>query len=172
MAKLKSEGRCVYCGQLVNKRSIGRHLDAHLVKLSIENPAPTAQAFHIRVEAGEMFLELLVDANTSLGKIDTFLRQIWLECCGHLSAFQYKGSYEEIPMSRKAGKAFTTGMTLSYKYDFGSTTELTVKVGASYPLVVKNGIQLLSRNEPLEILCHVCEKQHGLEAGQDSDMDV
>ena len=158
MEKLKSEGRCLFCGQLYDKRSIGKHLDTHLAQEATKATAPKTLAFHVRVEAAEMFLELLVDANTTLSKVDHFLRAIWLECCGHMSAFQFKGDYDEdgIPMSRKVGKVFTTGTVLDYEYDFGSTTRLTIKVGASFPVAVPNGIQLLSRNEPLRIMCHVC----------------
>ena len=36
------------------------------------------------------FLSLWVDGNASLEMIDNFLRRIWLECCGHMSAFTNK----------------------------------------------------------------------------------
>ena len=161
MEKLKSQGRCLYCGQLYDKRSIGKHLDGHLAQEATKADSPKGLSFHIRVEAAEMFLELLVDATTPLDSIDGFLRQIWLECCGHMSAFQHKGSYTEdgIPMSRKVGKVFGTGMVLNYEYDFGSTTELTVKVGKSFPMTVPDGIVLLSRNEPIRIMCDKCTTQ-------------
>lgn len=161
MKTLKSEGRCVYCGQFYDKRSIGKHLDKHIAEAAKPEATPAAQAFHIRVEAAEMFLELLVDANATLTKLDGFLRKIWLDCCGHLSAFQYKGSYEEdgIRKSGKIGKTLVTGMVLDYEYDFGSTTQLTIKVGASFAVAVPGGIQLLSRNEPLQIMCTTCKAQ-------------
>jgi hypothetical protein len=158
MEKLKSEGRCLYCGQLYDKRSIGKHLDTHLAQ---EATKPNTLAFHVRVEAAEMFLELLVDTNTTFGQIDSFLRSIWLECCGHMSAFQFKGIRAEdgIPMSRKVSKVFGTGVVLDYEYDFGSTTDLKLKVGKSFPVAVPDGILLLSRNEPLRIICDVCNTQ-------------
>ena len=83
MTTLKSEGCCFYCGQLYDKRSIGKHLDAHLTQFSTGTTVPGTLAFHVRVEAADMFLELLVDANATLTKVDKFLRKIWLECCGH-----------------------------------------------------------------------------------------
>lgn len=161
MEKLKSEGRCLYCSQLYDKRSIGKHLDTHLAEQASKTPAPKELAFHVRVEAAEMFLELLIDASTTLGEVDSFLRSIWLECCGHMSAFQFKGQYDEdgIPMSRKVGKVFGAGAVLDYEYDFGSTTRLTVKVGKSFPVAVSEGILLLSRNEPLRIMCDHCQTQ-------------
>lgn len=156
MKKLKSEGRCLYCGQLYDKRSIGKHLDTHLTQLATESSTPDALAFHVRVEAAEMFLELLVDAKATLTTVDGYLRKIWLECCGHLSAFRPKGSYDELAMSRQVGAVFSTGLVLDYEYDFGSTTALQLTVGASFPVGVPNNLVLLSRNEPLEILCRTC----------------
>ena len=37
-----------------------------------------------------MFLE--VDGRSKLKAIDNFLRDTWLECCGHLSSFTIKGT--------------------------------------------------------------------------------
>jgi hypothetical protein len=161
MTKLKSEGRCVYCSQFYDKRSIGKHLDKHLAEAAKTEANSSARAFHIRVEAAEMFLELLIDANAQLEDLDVFLGQIWLQCCGHLSAFQHKGRYEEdgIDMSAEVGAVFRTDMVLDYEYDFGSTTQLTIKVGASFAVSVPDGILLLSRNEPLQILCTTCKTQ-------------
>ncbi|MGA0559793.1 hypothetical protein ACO2Q8_24240 [Larkinella sp. VNQ87] len=156
MNKLKSVGRCVYCGQFYDKRGIGKHLDTHLTQ---QPTAPTAKAFHVRVEAAEMFLELLIDARTTLSNVDGYLRKIWLECCGHLSAFRPQGSYEEIAMTRKVGAFFSTGLVLNYEYDFGSTTVLRVKVGKTFSIPVNKGIELLSRNEPLDIRCDACHQQ-------------
>jgi len=156
MTTLKSEGCCFYCGQLYDKRSIGKHLDAHLTQFSTGTTVPGTLAFHVRVEAADMFLELLVDANATLTKVDKFLRKIWLECCGHLSAFRPKGTYDEIPMSRRAGAVFSPGLMLDYEYDFGSTTALQIKVGKAFSISAHNDLVLLSRNEPLQILCRVC----------------
>lgn len=157
MDTLKSEGRCLYCGQLYDKRSIGKHLDTHLTQVATEAANPKLTAFHIRVEAAEMFLELLVDADAYLGDVDTFLRQIWLECCGHLSAFMPKGTHDELEMDTKVSSVFSPGVVLDYEYDFGSTTALVVKVGKSFAVPVPDGVELLSRNEPLEILCQTCQ---------------
>jgi hypothetical protein len=65
----------------------------------------------------------------------------------------------EIPMSYKAKTAFSKGMKIEYEYDFGSTTELQLTVVAEYPVKADKPIVLLSRNEPLEILCDTCGKE-------------
>jgi hypothetical protein len=171
MAELKSEGKCVFCEKMYSKRGIGRHLGTHLKSLEKEAKT-TKKAYHLMVPAAEMFLHLLVDGATTFGKLDNFLREIWLECCGHLSSFEVQGKrynndwdsleYGE-KSNKKVGQVFRKGMKLDYKYDFGSTTYLEIKVVEEYNVKAKGGILLLSRNEPLPILCHVCEEHPAIE---------
>ena len=65
----------------------------------------------------------------------------------------------EIPKSRKVKAALAKNMKIDYEYDFGSTTELQIMVVDEYPIKADNGIVLLSRNEPLEMLCEICNKE-------------
>ncbi|MBL7814256.1 MAG: hypothetical protein JNL70_04545 [Saprospiraceae bacterium] len=58
--------------------------------------------------------------------------------------------------SKTLKKVFKVGQVFDYEYDFGSTTQLTIHVLAEYKLAVTEGIKLLSRNEPLKIMCEVC----------------
>ncbi len=157
MSKIKSEGKCCYCQKVLNKRGISRHLETHLKEMGKATKTGKPY-FHIRVEGGIFFLQLLISKNTHFEKLDDFLRQIWLECCGHMSQF---GDWNnKIGMRRKAGEYFSKGFQTTYTYDFGSSTELTIKViGEHVTLNEKKDIILLSRNEPLEVYCHVCEKQ-------------
>ena len=167
MEKLKSEGKCIYCDKLFGKAGLSRHLSTHLAKL--EKAASSNQkAFHLYIAANEMFLHVLVDGSTNLGKLDGFLRAIWLECCGHMSSFKVKGKHYESdwdvtefgePKAKQAKKVFQKGMKLDYEYDFGSTTYLEIRVINEYQMRVPSGISLMSRNEPLPILCHICEKE-------------
>ncbi|MCP3931432.1 MAG: hypothetical protein GY705_20290 [Bacteroidetes bacterium] len=170
MEALKSEGKCVYCEKMYAKRGITRHLGTHLKKLETENPAKISKAYHLRIDAAEMFLNLLVNGSKPLGELDRFLREIWLECCGHMSSFEVKEKNYPInwdlddaefgeSMSKRMNKIFRKGMKVDYKYDFGSTTYLQVNVIEEYKLKVPSGVSLLSRNEPLPILCHSCQKK-------------
>lgn len=171
MSTLKSEGKCHYCNKMYSKSGMGRHLATHFKKIEQDSPT-TKKAFHLQIPAAEMFLHLLVSETTTLGEVDSFLRQIWLDCCGHLSMFQIKGKrynndwdameYGE-KMSQKVGKVFKKGLKLDYDYDFGSTTRLEVRVVNVYNINVLSGISLLSRNEPLPILCHTCNKKPATE---------
>jgi len=106
----------------------------------------------------EYWLHLKVASNSRLEDLDGFLRYIWLECCGHLSAFSYQRS--ELGMGRKLKDVLRPGMELLHEYDFGTTTELLVKVLGEYegPMEKNEPVQILSRNEAPEILCDGCGK--------------
>jgi hypothetical protein len=166
MEKLTSEGNCVFCQETFKQSGMSRHLATHLSQLT-----PTKhQSFHLYISAGEMFLHVQMDGSATLGQLDDFLRAIWLECCGHMSSFEVKGKrYDndwddmdaEIGESqaKKASQIFKKDMILSYQYDFGSTTQLSIKVMGEYPVATPKDIKLLSRNNPLKILCHVCNEK-------------
>jgi len=167
MAALKSEGKCVYCEKTYDRKGIGRHLTTHLKK-EVEASKSAKKSYHIKVPAAEMFLHLLVSSTTTLEELDNFFRAIWLECCGHMSSFEVKGKqynygYDVMEFgekkSTKVGKLFKKGVKLDYQYDFGSTTHLLIEVVNEYKINVPKKIKLLSRNEPLPILCHDCNKQ-------------
>jgi hypothetical protein len=164
--ELKSEGKCIYCNEKFAKASISKHLAEHLEEIEKGNKAPKS-AFHVRITAAEMFLELLVSIEAQLGDLDEFLRAIWLECCGHLSSFRLKGKEYDLswdedaefgePMKTKIADVFKEDAVFNYEYDFGSTTNLEVLVLKSYVVLKNEPVRLLSRNEPLPILCAICK---------------
>ncbi|GIW34664.1 hypothetical protein [Meiothermus sp.] len=71
----------------------------HLVRCVERHPAKAkgkpVRLFHIRVEdayrPSPFWLDVEVRASASLRELDQFLRDIWLECCGHLSMFEIGG---------------------------------------------------------------------------------
>src|SRR5258708_21173654 len=89
--KKRSLGKCDLCGGLFSKAAMTRHLQSCKVpspaKASAKKPSP---CFHLVVEGGYrgmywMHVSVAIDA--PLARLDECLRAIWLECCGHLSAF-------------------------------------------------------------------------------------
>lgn len=170
MNKLKPEGVCLYCHKTFTGTGISRHLTTHLKNIQKEK-STKKKAYHVKVNENNLyFLHLLIDERTTLEQIDHFLRAIWLECCGHLSSFEVKGGAPELQdfrseddfgldMATKIGDFFEKGMPLNYQYDFGSTTYLELTVVNEYLINSKKKIVLLSRNEPLKILCHICEEK-------------
>jgi predicted nucleic acid-binding OB-fold protein len=112
-------------------------------------------------------LHLMVDGCVRLEELDRYLRDIWLECCGHLSHFQINGEYYESytessyerGMEDEIIELFYPGLTVAYEYDFGSTTYLSISVdGAFEPAGKERGIRLLARNKPIKYECEKCEK--------------
>lgn len=156
--ELKSEGKCLYCGKMFSQREIGKHLAEHLTIMEKESAGKTVTNYvHVEVEAGEMFLHLLVKGNAQMKVIDQFLRDIWLECCGHLSAFGHKNF--KVAMSHRVEDVFQPRIKIYHDYDFGTTTRVFLKAHKHYQLNLKEKIILLSRNEPLKIMCSMCKKE-------------
>jgi hypothetical protein len=166
---IHSEGQCTYCKEKFDQKDISKHLSTHLKKMSTEKPSRD-KSFHIRVEDGPYFLDLLIAFNEPLSYLDGFLRAIWLECCGHMSTLKVKSRRYEYnfdddeaiigeDMSQTAKQLFQKGQKLEYKYDMGSTTTLDIKVLDEYNVKAHQGVELLSRNEPLKILCEICHKK-------------
>lgn len=112
------------------------------------------------VEADVMFLQLLVRSTSEMEKLDNFLRVIWLECCGHNSGFHIKRG-DEIAMDDIVGNVLIPKAKVSHDYDYGTTTRTFIKSVKVYDVDFDDDddIVLLSRNEPLKIMCNICNKK-------------
>jgi hypothetical protein len=144
MARTQSTGTCAECGQSMAKSAVTRHLRG-----CARSTQGTEQVFEIEVSHGRgsphwLHLDALGDA--SLRDLDALLRQTWLECCGHLSEFKIDGqSFDDTPrddwgydddqdddevedMSVPLSQVLREGLTFKHVYDFGSTTELRLRV--------------------------------------------
>ncbi len=154
--KIASEGKCLFCGEAFAKAGINKHLSTHLKEKAKTEKAGCS--FLVKVEpdnswsTAPYFLSLWIDGEATFKAIDKFLRDIWLECCGHLSRFHGVG------MSKKVQDVFEKGAQLDYEYDYGDTTALTLKVVEEYAIKADKKIVLLSRNEPLKRMCCDCKK--------------
>ncbi|KZX16163.1 hypothetical protein MBCUT_10290 [Methanobrevibacter cuticularis] len=155
----KSEGKCIFCGKTFTKAGINRHLKTHLKQKEAENIK--GQSYLIKIESNPYygslpyFLSLWVDGEATMEDIDSFLRGIWLECCGHMSDF----SSGQVSMSEKVKEVFYKDLKLGYEYDFGSTTELQLTVLGEYSVKAEDEIVLLSRNDPLKWKCDSCNEE-------------
>ncbi|HUL31011.1 MAG TPA: hypothetical protein VLZ03_11220, partial [Thermodesulfobacteriota bacterium] len=104
----------------------------------------------------EYWMHLKVSSHARFQDLDNFLREIWLECCGHLSAFVI--GTEEVKKGKKLEYVLRPGMQLTHEYDFGSTTELTLKVVSEFESNIKTGeVEVLARNDPPQIKCSYCD---------------
>jgi hypothetical protein len=168
----KPQGKCNLCGKTYKKGGMTRHLTACLKKPNIYN-LPTGEGssnktktFNLVVEGSydpEYWMQLLTPVDMKLEELDSFLRCIWLECCGHLSEFRIEGQtyalspIEELDdesMEAKLGEVLSPGTKFCHYYDFGSTTELTLKVISEQEIGKRiSSIKILSRNDPPPIPC-------------------
>ena len=165
MAEKAPKATCLLCKSKYTGTGMTKHLQSCLPK-SLENQSKQQKFksqpfFHILVKgyySPGYWLHLKVASNCKLEDLDQFLRDTWLECCGHLSAFSYQRN--ELGMGRKLKDVFGPGMELLHEYDFGTTTELLVKVLGEYegPMEKNRLVEILSRNEAPEIPCDECGK--------------
>ena len=171
------------------------HLKACWQRHTIAVPGKaTPRWFHLVVEARyapDYWLHLQAPANCTFGDLDGLLRAIWLECCDHLSAFEFpvrrklprratpldiaamvrelaresepsisdEDASGDALMGKTLGSKLKPGVVFSHEYDFGSTTELALRVAGEHTAPVLPGrLKLLARNEPPAIPCSVCAK--------------
>lgn len=159
-------GKCITCGNEYSKMAMKRHLD----KCPGRNVEPGEQRYFLISVQGryetDYWLYLEASASTTLRKLDSVLRDVWLECCGHLSSFYIEGddfsvSVEpgsgERSMNTRMDKVLRKGLTFEYEYDFGSTTSLKLKVvDERYGKKKQTAVELLSRNVKPVIACSAC----------------
>jgi hypothetical protein len=215
------------CGEQFAKNVITRHLAKCIAGHENQTPGrgkgKLREILHLTVESRhlpEYWLHVETPANSHFAALDAYLRYIWLECCGHMSAFRLpqpkpvavpRGNElfksllavhddidemmrkEQAVMGSKLGSRVKVGDTFDYDYDFGSTTELKLKVVGKRDGTTKPGdVRLLARNLPPDIrcrcgqpavwvcsqclwdangwLCESCSKQH--ECGDDMFLPV
>jgi hypothetical protein len=138
-------------------------------------PALKTRLFHLAVQgtyASDYWLHLEMPGNATLSDLDQFLRDIWLECCGHLSMFQIQGQnfmvqvldtwwgMEDRDMNVELSVVLAPGLKFSYEYDFGSSTDLTLRVVSEREGLPKEDdpVEILARNKPPDYRCERCGK--------------
>ncbi len=175
--KRGGEGVCRFCLQTFSGSTVGGHLAS--CKERKKKEAAEAQKtkkperiFHIKIRGGsEFWLHIEMKASAKLSDLDEFLRDIWLQCCDHLSQFKIRGqsympSYvdgmwglEGKPMGVQLGRVLDVKDKFDYEYDFGSTTYLEGQVVSERQGVLKEKVRILARNRMPEAICAECGKQ-------------
>ena len=113
--RTSGEGGCRFCLKTCTGSTIGKHLESCKIKKEKDveeagkSKKPPERIFHIKIGGGEFWLHIEMKASSKLSDLDKFLRDIWLECCGHLSQFiidrqaympSYAGDLREMKPSR------------------------------------------------------------------------
>lgn len=181
-SRITSQGECNFCHQRFGAVGMGRHLEScqdrkkavSSVRSSGRRPhGRVLRTFHIVVKGADLpmyWMHLGARTDSTLANLDRFLRDTWVECCGHLSQFTIRGvAYASMPnrefrdrsMKVRLGSALMAGTEFGYEYDFGTTTELGLKVLGVWEGVLggKKPIEILARNYPPEIRCGACKEK-------------
>lgn len=168
--KPQSRGNCQYCGEETTKSGMTRHLakcDKRSQTIQTANASkqqPVETLWQLRVQdvyGKDFWLDLEMSGSAKLEKLDSYLRAIWLECCGHLSKFTVGGWHGyDIGKARTADNVFAKEAELLHLYDFGTTSETEIKVVGwrQGNATTKHPIALMARNNMPEMLCKECDK--------------
>ena len=157
-ARSPNSGNCALCGHHATKSQIVAHVET--CAAAHDKVGPPQPLVVLRFEAvGQPRYWLVVEAkaHAKLSHIDALLRELWLECCGHMSAFHI--GRRELAMTTAVATAFLAkGTKVAYEYDFGSTTALAGGlVGARHGSIGRASVHVLARNEPPAWPCGECK---------------
>jgi hypothetical protein len=98
MARTTSYGTCALCGYHSSKGGLTRHLKSCPGQHD-QGKGKSEKLLPLRLEDAESllyWLDLEIKASATLRDLDQFLRDIWLECCGHLSMFKIGNTHYNI----------------------------------------------------------------------------
>lgn len=146
------------CGREIPKNT--RTILSHILEcyaIGISNNPNVAESLLLVIQgkyAPEYWLILKAKPAVPMSKLDKFLKDYWVACCGHLSAFSDR--YSKIPMTRMLSQVFSEGTKIDYVYDFGSSTELAVSIIQRVQDVDEKEIQVLFHNKEIEFQCSSC----------------
>ena len=173
----KTNGICSLCGCEFSKTAMKKHvvqcMQKHPSRKPSGYPVPIqTRLFTILVEGNflhEYWMYIEVPANSLLRGLDSFIRDNWVECCGHLSVFSINGIQyisetdeyfkEDKSMNYLLDKVLMPGQEFSYEYDFGSPTYLELKVVNEREIEDSGrSIEILARNEMPVVNCDSCGK--------------
>lgn len=167
-----TKGVCSICNSVVSRAGAKSHINKCLDQVD----ESATDAFLIKVQWPHKnpiyWLYLSVPFKSTLEKLDSYLRNVWLECCGHLSQFvinhkRYSSDFEpdpylsylEFPMTIRCDKVLFPDVKFIHEYDFGTTTELLLEVVGVIKSVSKNKIELVMRNQEPTFICSFCDKK-------------
>lgn len=179
MSRTTTYGTCALCGKHLSKAGMTRHIGSCAAQHEPTTKGQASRLLRLRIEdawSPWYWMDVEIKANTTLDILDSFLRRQWLECCGHLSAFQIDGEEytvsspgadffsmggfgeeDEQDMTVRLDDVLGKGSSFGHIYDFGTSTQLKLRVSDERQgRIGREPLRLLSRNDPPEWTCDVC----------------
>ena len=195
LKNMVTKGKCAYCLSIFSGNMMVRHLLSCSSRQDfLKKPDKThyktvknglkkyneATFYLLKIFSPgqpEYWIYLDLGGNLTLFDLDSFLRNTWLECCGHLSSFTIADQTYEYQINKltdndsksmriKLKKLLYKDMSFGYVYDYGSSTEIEIKVISSHSPVVKNKskfIKISARNDDIDFRCFICKKEKATE---------
>ena len=130
-------------------------------------------------EYPEYWLYVDLSEEITLLNLDSFLRDTWLECCGHLSSFIVMEETYESQIDKLTDRdsksmriklkelMLQKDVNIGYTYDYGDSTLLNIKVVSSQRTITtknRNKINKISaRNDDIDYKCFDCKKEKATE---------
>lgn len=178
MAKT-NEGKCMFCGEIYKTGKMLTHIKSCKARKDLIKPGEEVDEDKIKCYCilaqgyydPDYWIYMDMPVTSTLKTLDKFLRDVWVECCGHLSQFNYggpspgrygRGQGGEVGKNRKLEETFGVGDKFEYIYDFGTSTQLKLKIAGEYDSRKSErtrAVQLLARNLPPSIKCSHCERE-------------
>ncbi|EFA77942.1 hypothetical protein PPL_08587 [Heterostelium album PN500] len=152
---------CQKCPQIKQKLN---------VKGGTATEAFVAIVFGDRV-ATEYWMNVLIPCDTPVYEVEEFLKDIWLECCGHMTTWEglkngvgefkdiYGGNEEPDEKDVAISECVDLGGTVSMDYDMGTTTTVNLMFYEKINVKMDDpGIRVLIRNTINKPNCKECKK--------------
>ncbi|AWR95677.1 IS1096 element passenger TnpR family protein [Acidianus brierleyi] len=154
---LSTWGKCIFCNTKISTSMAVKHFS----KCSKVNDVLKGEidAYLIKIKdkySAYYWLYVAVPLDYTLEDLDKFIRDIWVDCCGHASEFRineitypsdfvvdYDGKKS---MKTKLSEILNKGLYFEYTYDYGNSTELKLEVISSVKIKDKY-IYILGRND-------------------------
>lgn len=160
-----SEGHCHVCGASLRADEVSSHaatcfMDAvqrRYIVRDVDERYARSQPLMVWVRSEELrhCMMLIVQPTTSLRQLDQFLRDLWLECCGHMSHFEIGGTQysncvpgpgdpptfdtdlaepDEQHMVHTVEETIAMGQKFRHEFDYGDTTCLNLELVGALPV--------------------------------------
>jgi len=161
------KAKCYYCNKELTEKTIKRHMkNCSEIEKRIDEKRTTdgklRNQFIIAIKpkegGNEYCIYLSIDGTLGLIHIDQFIRDIWVECCGHLSGFGIRGRfYQDHSLNNKIEDILNLDDKFEYEYDFGSTTNLILEVIDIRLVPISfSQIEIIARNHEIKHECEIC----------------
>lgn len=164
-------GQCIGCKKTYSNVQAARHLlTCNDVQKFLHAQSPNELGYMLKVscmdEPDTYWMYVTIPLGEKLSFLDQFLRDVWVECCGHISMFAIEDTFYcsdpgpgEYSMKKKLNTILYPGLSFGYMYDFESPTDLHITV-IGHPLTCSSKeINILMRNEEPVFECENCGEQ-------------